>query len=101
MGLNGWGSPKVTRGQPKSFVVLYKYRRVRCREGLFPKYICESMLYEELFPFAIKNYKFPIGESLVEYFIGGIFQMLFHGFVECELFCFQLVSINCEIVIAL
>ena len=63
-----WGSPRVIWGQPKSFAFLYKYRRVRCREGIFPRYICESMLEEELFPFAIKNYRCPVGESLVEFF---------------------------------
>ena len=29
------GSPKVTEGQPKSFVVWYKYRRVRGKKGDF------------------------------------------------------------------
>ena len=29
------GDPKGHKGQPKGFVVLYKYRRVRCREGTF------------------------------------------------------------------
>ena len=43
------------------------------------------MLQEELFPFAIDNYNLPVGEILVE-----LFQMLCYGFVEEELFRFQL-----------
>ena len=36
--LNGWGKPKGhLGGQPKGFVVLYKYRRVRGNKGLFPR----------------------------------------------------------------
>ena len=31
--------------------------------------------------------------------VSGLFQMLCRGLVECELFRFQLMSINCEIVL--
>ena len=45
MKLNGRGKPKGhLGGQPKGLAVLYKYRRVRGNKGIFPRYICESMM---------------------------------------------------------
>ena len=78
-----WGSPRVTLGQPKSFAFLYKYRRVSCRIGLFPIEICESDVRRTI-SFCIKKLQVSCWRKLC-----GTFQMLCHGFAECELFHFQ------------
>ena len=60
------GKPKGHFGQPNQFLLLYKNRKRREERGFFPVRL-EDILKEELLPFAIKDFSFPVGERVVKF----------------------------------
>ena len=64
------------------------------QKGLFPRQICEKYVVRRTISFCNKELQVSCWRKL-----GGMFQMLCYGSVECELFRFQLMSINYEIVL--
>ena len=93
-GIETLGNPKSHFGAAQKFYLLYKYRRVRCRNGLFFPLQFLRVIVRRTTSFAIKSYNFFYWRKF-----GGLFQMLCCGLVECELFHFQLMSINYEIIL--
>ena len=86
------GKLKRQWGEAQEFCFLYKYRRVLDRKDPFSRISWENILRrtisfynKELHVFSWRNF---CGVSNV-----------CHGLVGCELFLFQLVSMNCEIIL--
>ena len=93
--LNGWGSPKVTEGQPKSFACSIIIAELDRRRDFFPLRFVRTCCKKN-YSFCNKNYKFPVGESLVK-----LFKCCAMDVLNVNYFIFSFVSINCEIVLTL
>ena len=87
------GSPKVTEGQPKIFACSINIGELD-RSGNFSQIDLWECDVRRTISFCINKLQVSCWRKLC-----GRFQMLCNGFVECELFCFQLLSITCEIIL--
>ena len=82
-------------GQPKGFAgFLYKYRKVRGKKDFFPVRLVRTHCKRNYFILQYIIIIFPVEESF-----GGMFKCCSMDVVEGELFRFQLLFINCEIVL--
>ena len=93
--LNGWGSPKVIEGQPKSFACSISIGELD-RKRNFSHWDLWEHVVRRTISFCNKNYKFHVGESLVE-----IFKRCAMDLLNVNYFVFSFVSINCEIILTL
>ena len=66
MRLNGWGSPKVTEGQPKSVACSISMGELDRIRGLFPSETCEKLVVRGTISFCNNIITIlPVGESVV------------------------------------
>ena len=87
--MKGWGSSRDNEGQPKSFVFLYKYKRVLDRRQPFSRLSWERIVRRTISFYNKESYVFN-GEISMD------FSNVCYGPVGYEQFLFHLVSINCE-----
>ena len=81
-------------GETQRFCLWYKYRRVRHKGEFFPVRLVRTHYKRNYFILQYIITIFPVGESF-----GGMFKCFSMDVVEGELFHFQLLFINCEIVL--
>ena len=89
-----WGSPRVTLGQPKSFAFCISIGELDRGWDFFPVRLVITCCKRNYFVLQYIITIFPIGESF-----GGMFKCCSMDVVEGELFRFQLLFINCEIIL--
>ena len=87
------GKPKIQRGKHKIFLFLYKYRQYWCIKGPFLILsLCNIIVRRTISSYNKQLYFFGWRKH------SGV-SNAWHGLVGCELFLFQLVFMNCEIIL--
>ena len=81
-------------GAAQKSCLLYKYRRFRQSEDFFPVRLVRTHCKRNYFILQYTITVLPVGEIF-----GGMFKCCSMDVVEGELFCFQPLFINCEIIL--
>ena len=91
--MKGWGSSKDIEGQPKGFCFCINIGEFRCIGDFFPRPFWREYCKKNYFLLQYKSHMFLLEK------VWWNVSNLCRGLVECELFRFQLISINCDIVL--